>query len=502
MHKKNTEQTFDAIMIGAGIMSATMAFVIKTLQPKWRIAIYERLDQIGAESSDAWNNAGTGHAAYCELNYTTERADGTIDCSKAFKINEQFELSRQFWAYLVEIGVFEKASDFVQQVPHISFVTGLEDVDFLRKRFEALRANHLFGEMEYSSDREELATWMPLVMRGRAQDEPVAATRVMGGTDVNFGALTRGIFQYLETCEGIELYLKHEVEDLKQDTATGHWNLEIENKDDDETFHASAAFVFIGAGGYALDLLNKSEIPQADGFGGFPVSGRWLRCTNPKVIAQHQAKVYGKAKVGSPPMSVPHLDSRFIDGKHELLFGPFAGFSTRFLKRGSLLDLAKSIDSDNLVPMLEAGLDNIPLTRYLIGQIMQSDADRLDALKEYLPEAQKEDWELMIAGQRVQVIRDDEKEGGVLEFGTQMIHALDGSIAALLGASPGASTAVAVVLDILKNCFHKEMTTEAWQKKLEEILPSHHSKLSQDRLLALRVKGRCDRVLYAATPNS
>jgi malate dehydrogenase (quinone) len=485
----------DIILIGSGIMSATMGCFLKTLNPALRIQIFERLDGAGLESSDAWNNAGTGHAAYCELNYTKTRADGSVDCSKAFKINEQFELSRQFWAWLVEKRIFSDASEFVRNVPHISFVTGAEDVEFLRKRFETLRANHLFSDMVYSEDPAVLAEWMPLVMQGRNPNEPVAATRVDEGTDVNFGALTRGLMQYLEMQDGVELYYQHEVVDLQRDTEKNQWNVLVENRATDEIFHAEADFVFIGAGGYALDLLNKSGIPQADGYGGFPVSGRWLRCTNREVIDQHSSKVYGKAKVGTPPMSVPHLDARFINGQRELLFGPFAGFSTKFLKEGSILDLPLSIDSDNIIPMLQAGWDNIPLTRYLIGQIMQSEEDRIEALREYYPEARSEDWELEIAGQRVQVIRDDEKEGGVLEFGTEVITSHDGSLAALLGASPGASTAVAIILEILEDCFHKGMSTEAWKKQLAEMVPAFGQDLHADLLLAKRVKGRCDRIL-------
>jgi malate dehydrogenase (quinone) len=483
------------ILIGAGIMSATMGVFLKTLHPQLRIQIFERLDGAGLESSDAWNNAGTGHAAYCELNYTKTRPDGSVDCAKAFEINEQFELSRQFWAWLVEQRIVPDAQDFIRNVPHISFVTGQEDVEFLRKRFETLRQNHLFSDMVYSEDRALLAEWIPLVMDGRDPNEPVAATRVDDGTDVNFGALTRALMQYLETLDGVEVYYGHEVTDLHRDTEANSWDLLIENRETDEMVTSSARFVFIGAGGYAIDLLNKSGIPQADGYGGFPVSGRWLRCTNREVIEQHAAKVYGKAKVGTPPMSVPHLDTRFINGQRELLFGPFAGFSTKFLKEGSFLDLPLSIDSDNLMPMLEAGWDNMPLTRYLIGQIMQSDADRIEALREYLPKAQKQDWELEIAGQRVQIIKDDEKKGGVLEFGTEVITSHDGSLAALLGASPGASTAVAVVLEILEDCFHKEMTTDLWKKQLAEMVPAYGHTLHADLLLTKRVKGRCDRIL-------
>ena len=242
-------------------------------------------------------------------------------------------------------------------------------------------------------------------------------------------------------------------------------------------------FIFIGAGGGSLTLLEKSDIPEGDGYGGFPVSGQWLRCTNPEVINRHHAKVYGKAAVGAPPMSVPHLDTRVIEGKTELLFGPYAGFSTRFLKHGSLFDLPKSIKINNILPMMSAGLKNIPLTKYLIEQVRQSPEDRLEALQEYLPNAKMEDWELEIAGQRVQVIKKDAEGGGVLEFGTEVVNAADGSIAALLGASPGASTAVSIMLDLLHRCFSEKLASDKWQNKISEMIPSYGKSMGSDAAL-------------------
>jgi malate dehydrogenase (quinone) len=256
-----------------------------------------------------------------------------------------------------------------------------------------------------------------------------------------------------------------------------------------------AKFVFIGAGGGSLPLLIKSEIPEGKGFGGFPVSGQWLRCKNREVIEKHNAKVYGKASVGAPPMSVPHLDTRMIEGKKELLFGPYAGFSTKFLKYGSYLDLPLSIKFNNIRPMLSAGIKNIPLTKYLIDQVRQSPEDRLEALKEYLPAAKIEDWELEIAGQRVQVIKKDEKEGGVLEFGTEVVSAADGSIAALLGASPGASTAVSIMLDLLKRCFPEKANTNEWQTKLKQMIPSYGRSLATDAKLCAEVRKRTSEIL-------
>lgn len=495
MQNSVSEKPVDVVLIGAGIMSATLGMLLQRLQPGWHFQIFERLDRIAAESSDAWNNAGTGHAAYCELNYTTEKKDGSIDCSKAFKINDQFELSKQFWAYLTEQGIFKNPGDFIHTVPHFSFVHGAENVDFLKKRHAALTQNHLFKGMEFTEDPAQLAAWLPLLMENRDPAEKVAATRMDRGVDVNFGVLTRRMFDHFDAQPNTDIYLSHEVTDVERDPATGHWAVTVNDVENDIKRTILARFVFIGAGGGSLDLLDKSGIPEADGYGGFPVSGQWLRCTNEAIIDRHHAKVYGKAAVGSPPMSVPHLDTRVIDGKKELLFGPFAGFSTKFLKEGSYLDLFKSIDADNLLPMIQAGWDNIPLTRYLIGQIMQSHEDRIEALREFYPPAKAEDWELKVAGQRVQVIRKDEEKGGTLEFGTEVVHAVDGSLAALLGASPGASTAVAVMLDILEKCFYKQMSTDQWQQKLTEMIPSYGHKLSEDALLCARVKNWTKRVL-------
>ena len=496
MNKKNTWAPVDAVMIGAGVMSATMCTFLNQLQPNWKIKVFERLDRVAAESSEAWNNAGTGHAAYCELNYTAVNADGVVNCDKAFSINEQFEVSRQFWAYLVQADILHNPSEFIHNVPHISFVQGAENVDFLKKRYDLLAQHPLFKGIEYSDDPAVLQQWIPLMMAQRDASEPVAATRMMRGTDVDFGALTRQLFQFLdEHTTSTDIHLLHEVTDIERNPETDLWEITMDDLESGETVVVPARFVFIGAGGGALDLLDKSGIPEADGYGGFPVSGQWLRCTNEEIIEQHHAKVYGKAAVGAPPMSVPHLDTRVINGKKELLFGPFAGFSTKFLKKGSYLDLFKSLDADNIIPMLQAGWDNIPLTRYLIGQIMQSPEDRLEALREFYPGARAEDWELKVAGQRVQVIRNDEQKGGVLEFGTEVIHAVDGSLAALLGASPGASTSVSIMLKVLERCFHKQISTELWREKMQEMIPSYGQSLAKDALLLGRVKNLTDRVL-------
>lgn len=484
----------DVVLIGAGIMSATLGLLLKELQPNLKIEIFERLDVAAAESSDAWNNAGTGHAAFCELNYTPEKSDGSIDTSKAVKIVEAFEVSRQFWAYLVEKGLLNNPENFIKSIPHMSFVWGEKNTKYLKKRYDALQQFHLFKEMEYTEDADKIKEWAPLIMEGRKGAKKVAATSMRFGTDVNFGELTRSIFRYLETLEGVQLHFNHEVRKLKK-YDDGTWRVKVKELESGTKKRVKAKFVFIGAGGGSLLLLEKANIPEGEGFGGFPVSGQWLKCTNEELIAKHQAKVYGKAAVGAPPMSVPHIDTRMIDGKKALLFGPYAGFSTKFLKNGSYFDLAKSIQLDNIKPMLGAGISNIPLTKYLIEQVFQSSEDRMAALKEYLPNARKEDWTLENAGQRVQVIKKDKNGKGILEFGTEVVNASDGSLAVLLGASPGASTAVSIMLDLIGRCFKEELASPEWQTKLKEMIPSYGKSLNANPQLANEIRHKTGVVL-------
>jgi malate dehydrogenase (quinone) len=484
----------DVVLVGAGIMSATLGVMLKQLQPDLTIEIFERLDVMAAESSDAMNNAGTGHSAFCELNYTPQLQDGTVDISKAIKIAEQFEVSKEFWSFLIEKQIIQSPKSFITPVPHMSFVWGDENVSYLKKRYEALIKNHFFTGMEYSEDAAKLQSWIPLVMEGRDPAEKISANRMDLGTDVNFGSLTNSLFNYLKQQPGVNLHLKHEVRDLTRNKDQ-RWNVRVKDLATGEKRKLKAKFVFIGAGGGAIHLLQNSGIPESRGFGGFPVSGQWLVCNNPEVIERHQAKVYGKASVGSPPMSVPHLDTRMINGKKSLLFGPYAGFSTRFLKNGSLWDLFGSIKPGNIFPMMKAGIDNIPLTKYLIAQVTQSEDDRLAALRDYFPNAKKEDWELDIAGQRVQVIKKDPKRGGVLEFGTEVVTSADGSISALLGASPGASTSVPIMVQLIERCFTTQARTSEWQEKLKGMIPSYGQSLSKNAHLANETRERTSKML-------
>ena len=488
-----SEKTVDVILIGAGIMSATLGVMLQELQPDLSIEIFERLDVAAAESSDAWNNAGTGHSAFCELNYTPQKPDGSVATDKAIAIAESFEVSKQFWSFLVKNNLIDDPETFIKSIPHISFVWGEENVKFLKTRYEKLQECNLFSEMMYSEDPAQLAEWMPAVMEGRSDNEALAATKMEIGTDVNFGSLTRMMFNHLKKSDATNLHFGHEVRKLKQ--KNGLWEIKVKNELTGEKRYVKAKFVFIGAGGGSLPLLEKSNIPEGKGFGGFPVSGQWLKCVNEAVIEQHNAKVYGKASVGAPPMSVPHLDTRMIDGKKALLFGPYAGFSTRFLKHGSLMDLPLSIKVNNIRPMIAAGLDNLQLTKYLIDQVRQSPEDRLAALREYLPTAKIEDWELETAGQRVQVIKKDEKHGGILEFGTEVVTAADGSIAALLGASPGASTAVSIMITLMERCFPDHINKPEWQEKLKQMIPSYGQSLHNNASLATDIRMETSQVL-------
>ncbi|MEH7332050.1 malate:quinone oxidoreductase [Neobacillus drentensis] len=470
------ETKTDVILIGAGIMSATLGTLLKELAPEMEITMFEKLANAGEESSNEWNNAGTGHAALCELNYTVEKPDGSVDISKAININEQFQVSMQFWSYLVNSGLIQNPEDFIRQLPHMSLVHGEENVTFLKKRFEALSNNPLFKGMEFSDDHDKLIEWIPLIMEGRTLNEAIAATKIDSGTDVNFGALTRMLFDHL-TKQNVELKYNHQVDDITR-TSDGLWELKVWNMATGNIERHTAKFVFIGGGGGSLHLLQKTGIPESKHIGGFPVSGLFMVCNKPEVVEQHHAKVYGKAKVGAPPMSVPHLDTRFIDNKKSLLFGPFAGFSPKFLKTGSMMDLVTSVKPDNLVTMLAAGAKNMGLTKYLIEQVMLSKEQRMEELREFIPNAKAEDWDLVVAGQRVQVIKDTEAGKGTLQFGTEVITAEDGSVAALLGASPGASTAVHVMLQVIKKCFPDQISE--WEGKIKEMIPSYGMSLMKN----------------------
>ncbi|WP_183498186.1 malate:quinone oxidoreductase [Microbacterium invictum] len=470
----------DVVLIGGGIMSATLGTLLHQLQPDWKIVVCERLSEVALESSNAWNNAGTGHAALCELNYMPAGPDGEVDPAKAVAINEQFQQSRQLWTSWIEQGILDEPSTFINAVPHMTFVQGEKDVAYLKKRYEALKGQPLFAGIEYSEDSRVINQWAPLLMQQRRKGEPFAATRVPAGTDVDFGALTRQLFAHLES-EGVDVVTNREVRGLKKQ-ADGTWKVSHRNSLGKTPGSFSARFVFVGAGGWALKLLQKSGIAEIGGYGVFPIGGQFLKTTNPAIVAQHQAKVYSQASVGAPPMSVPHLDTRVVDGQASLLFGPFATFSPKFLKQGRITDIVAQVRPGNLWPMTKVAIDNPSLITYLVGELLKNHAKKVDSLRTFMPTAKDEDWELIQAGQRAQVMKKDADKGGVLQFGTEVVTAADGSIAGLLGASPGASTAASIMLNLLKTCFPDRI--EGWKQPLTTLIPSYGETLNTDPPLA------------------
>ncbi|MDR1355111.1 MAG: malate dehydrogenase (quinone) [Propionibacteriaceae bacterium] len=485
----------DVVLIGAGIMSATLALLLSELDPNLRTLIIERRPGSAEESSNPWNNAGTGHAGLCELNYSIEQPDGTVDVSKAANINEQFQLTRQLWAYLVEQGSLQNPQTFINSTPHMTFVTGEDHVAYLRARWDAMRDNPLFAAMRYSENQTEIAEWTPLLIAGRATETTVGCSYDPTGSDVDFGVLTKEYLRIVAD-RGNEVMYNFEVTDTA--SAGKSWLVKAKHTGGGHGLVVKAKKVFVGAGGYALHLLQRSGIPEANGYGLFPISGQFLTTSKRAVIAQHNAKVYGKASVGAPPMSVPHLDARVIDGEHYVLFGPFAGSSPKFLKHGSIFDLPLSLRTHNIVPMLQVARDNLPLVSYLASQILLSPTKQLAALQQFYPEADLADWTMVSAGQRAQIIKRDAAGRGTLQFGTELVVGAGGTISGLLGASPGASTAAPIMLGLLEKCFADQLDT--WRPQLAKIMPTWGTSLANDPVLAAATMSRTAEVLGIQPP--
>ena len=475
--KLDSGQEYDLICVGGGIMSATLALISKLLKPDLKVLIVERLSEVAQESSAAWNNAGTGHSALCELNYCPEE-DGKVVIDKAIKICQQFEESKQFWSYLAELGLIEDPDSFIAAVPHHSWVLGEENAAYLEQRFNTMKHHFMFDTIQFTKDKNKMKDWFPLIMHNRNEDEVMAASRIDRGTEVNYGTLTKTLFNILETKFDTPVYCNMEVKDIDPSPDID-WTVEMENLETNQKYNLESKHVFIGAGGGSLLLLQKVEIEEKEGYGGFPISGEWLVCKNEDIIKQHNAKVYSKAGLGDPPMSTPHLDTRYINGKRELLFGPFAGFSPKFLKEGSNFDLFKSVKFDNISPLLGAFWHNLPLTKYLIEQVTSSHEDRMKELRKFVKDANSDDWEILVAGQRVQIIKKDEFEGGVLQFGTEVVSSKDGSITCLLGASPGASTATSVMLQVLEKAFPELLNSKEGKAVMDKMIPFYNTEVTE-----------------------
>ena len=462
----------DVILIGSGVMSANLAALLKRLDPKLTVQLYEATDGLAQESSDGWNNAGTGHAGICELSYTPKREpDGSVNVNKVIEIFEQFEHSKQFWSYAVASGMADRPKDFINPVQHISFVHGETQVDFLKARHAGMSAHHFFADLDYTTDRAKIASWAPLLLEGRG-NVPIAATKMDSGTDVNFGAISRKLLQWLGTQDGCGIAAGHRVMGLKKSGAG--WEVCAKDQRTGEIRVNHTKFVFVGAGGGSLPLLQKSGIPEAKGLGGFPIGGQWLVCDNPEIVSKHQAKVYGQALDAAPTMAVPHLDTRILDGNKTLLFGPFAAWTTKFLhKHGSITDLPFSVRPDNLATLIKIGIHNLDLVRYLVQQGTQSMADRMKVLHVFYPAAQASDWKLIDAGIRVQAIKKTDGQAGIVHYGTEVITDANRTISALLGASPGASVSVNIMLEVIKKCFPHLLSSPEGKARMKAMIPTY-----------------------------
>ncbi len=486
----NKNNSYDAILVGAGIMSGTLALLLTEILPEIKVLIIEKLNNPGSESTGAFNNAGTGHAANCELNYTPLDKNGDLRIEKALSINRSFENSMSLWASLYADGKID-IKNFLKFIPHISFVTGSENISFLKKRFKAMSEYPEFADMEFSSSYKQIKSWAPLITNGRNPLDKVAATRIKRGTDINFEALTREYLKYIAKNKNFEISYKTELIDLKK-IDKKQWKLKVRSHG--RIVSLSTSYVFLGAGGKTINFLQKSKIPEAKMYGGFPVSGKWLICAEKSLTEKHNAKVYGKADIGSPPMSVPHLDTRWIEGKKFLLYGPFAGFTTKFLKKGSYFDLFSSIKKNNLFSMLDVGIKNNDLINYLFSQSLKSHNSRVENLRNMMPSANPSNWYLENAGQRVQIIKKT-KDGGSLQFGTEIVNSADGSLSALLGASPGASTAVSIMIEVLKkSCLFKSDNID-FEKKISNLLYESELENESDNDFLENIKKRNNFIL-------
>ena len=471
----------DVVLIGSGIMSSTLAVMLKQLDPRLRIQMFEVTSELAREASDGWNNAGTGHAGICEISYTPERDQhGAVPITRALKIFEQFEHSKQFWGALAAAGVVGAPADFIHAVPHICFVNRADDVDFLQTRHAAMIKHHFFRGMELTNDPAVIHDWAPLVMEGRAPGS-VAAT-VGAGTEVDYGLLARRLCCWLTRQEDCGIAAGWKVTGLAR--GSGKWRVEVQCNATSEKRRLETRFVFVGAGGGSLPLLQSTGLAEVAGLAGFPIGGQWLVSDEPSICARHDAKVYGAPPPSSPSLGAGHFDVRRLNGRRQLFFGPFASWTPRFLKHtGRLSDLPLSIRAGNVCALLRTAIRNQSLVRYLVAQGLQTKRDRMEALREYYPNAQPEHWRVVEAGIRVQAIKKEDR--GALYFGTEVFSSAERSLAALLGASPGASVSVNVAFETIQTCLPHLLVGAEGLKRMRQMIPTFEHDLKQPANAAL-----------------
>jgi malate dehydrogenase (quinone) len=478
----------DTLIVGAGIMGATLASILKEIDSDLKIDMVEALDSPALESSEANNNAGTGHAGYCELNYTPLLSNDKIDIEKAVQVNLGFEMSLQYWSYLTKKYRLFSPSKFIKRVPHISLVNGDKNIAFLKKRYLALKNNPLFNSIEFSSNFKTITKWIPLLKTKKSQRK-YAATKVEIGTDVNFGEITYELISILNTKKKFHLHTNQKAIAINENEDDS-WSVKLNNGN-----KIKAKFIFIACGGNSLKLLQKTKIYEQNSYAGFPINGQWLVCNNPKIVALHKAKVYGKAEIGSPPMSMPHLDLRIIDGKKILMFGPFASFTFKFLISGSFFDFISSIKFHNLKTLCIVFLKEWALLIYLIKQNFKPHKSRIADLKQFFPDANTKEWHLKDAGIRVQIMKKSRAGSSKLEFGTEIIFSKKNNLAALLGASPGASISVQSMIEVIEKCFLKKENSIAWKNKIKKMIPSYGVDLVKNPRLLKKIRSHNQRTL-------
>ena len=490
MQKSKIDRPYesDALIVGAGIMGATLASILKEIDSDLRVDIVEAHDSPAQESSEAYNNAGTGHAGYCELNYTPLLSNNKIDIEKAVQINSGFEISLQYWSYLTKKYRLFSPSKFIKRVPHISLVNDDKNIVFLKKRYLALKNNPLFSSIEFSSNYKTITKWIPL-LKSKKSRKKYAATKVEIGTDINFGKITFELISILNTKKNFYLHTNQKAIDINENEDDS-WSVKLNNGN-----KIKAKFIFIACGGNSLKLLQKTKIYEQKSYAGFPINGQWLVCNNPKIVALHKTKVYGKAEIGSPPMSMPHLDLRIIDGKKILMFGPFASFTFKFLISGSFFDFISSIKFHNLKTLCIVFFKEWPLLIYLIKQNFKSHKSRIADLKQFFPNANAKDWHLKDAGIRVQIMKKPRNGSPKLEFGTEIIFSKNNNLAALLGASPGASISVQSMIKVIEKCFLKKENSIAWKNKIKKMIPSYGKDLVKNPKLLKKIRSNNQQTL-------